>query len=67
MTAGVAAQRVLEWLSALPKGPGSRVHVVCDFDGDGLSAMTIAAITLAAIVPPAMVRFIDTSEAVLHA
>lgn len=38
MTAGVAAQRVLEWLSALPKGPASRVHVVCDFDGDGLSA-----------------------------
>lgn len=38
MTAGVVGQRVLEWLSALPDGPASRVHVVCDFDGDGLSA-----------------------------
>lgn len=26
------------WLEALPSGKASRVHIVCDFDGDGLPA-----------------------------
>ncbi len=38
MTAGVAGQLVLEWLSARPNGPASRIHIVCDFDGDGLTS-----------------------------
>lgn len=36
MTAGLAGDVAREWLSALPHGPASRIHVVCDFDGDGL-------------------------------
>ncbi len=28
----------MDWVQALPKGQGSRVHIVCDFDGDGLPA-----------------------------
>lgn len=34
---GVGA-RFLGWLDALPFGKTSRVHIVCDFDGDGLPA-----------------------------
>ncbi len=38
MSAAVVGERLLEWLAALPRRHASRVHVVCDFDGDGLSA-----------------------------
>ncbi len=38
MNAAIVGERVREWLAALPAGHASRVHIVCDFDGDGLSA-----------------------------
>ena len=31
-------RRFMEWVEALPQGKSSRVHIVCDFDGDGLPA-----------------------------
>src|SRR6185503_10089443 len=56
----------VKWPTLMP-GTAVRVRLrETDGDGDGLSAMTIAANTLAAIVPPAMARFIGTSEAVFH-
>jgi single-stranded-DNA-specific exonuclease len=38
MNAGVAGSTALEWLSALANGRASRIHIVCDFDADGLAA-----------------------------
>ena len=36
--AAEVGKRFVDWVQALPKGQGSRVHIVCDFDGDGLPA-----------------------------
>jgi len=36
--AGHVRERFVEWLGALPRGQASRVHIVCDSDGDGLPA-----------------------------
>ncbi len=35
---GETGRKCLQWLSSLPKAKESRLHVVCDFDGDGLPA-----------------------------
>ena len=31
-------ERFLAWLAALPQGKEAKLHIVCDFDGDGLPA-----------------------------